>query len=170
MCAGLIGDDVDLDFAGAMTAKKLGENLSSIALDANGQCFARSLRGQSARHGVIKRVGNATEVAFGLTAFEARAIGIGNDAHTAVERHRERLCAAHATTASGEGDRALEGSTETLARDRSECFEGALKDSLRGDVDPGAGGHLAVHHETFGLELAELRPRCPVTNEVGVSD
>ena len=38
------------------------------------------------------------------------------------------------------------------------------------DVDPRAGGHLAVHRQAGALELAELLPRRPVRHQVGVGD
>ena len=39
-----------------------------------------------------------------------------------------------------------------------EGFVGALHDSLAADVDPGAGGHLAVHHQALSFELVEIPP------------
>ena len=78
--------------------------------------------------------------------------------------------AAHAAAAAGEGDGAGEGAAESFAGDGAEGFEGALEDSLGGDVDPGAGGHLAVHDEAFGFEFAEFGPGGPVTDKVGVGD
>ena len=78
--------------------------------------------------------------------------------------------AAHAATATGEGDGAGEGAAESFAGDGAEGFEGALEDSLGGDVDPGAGGHLAVHDEAFGFEFAEFGPGGPVADKVGVGD
>ena len=57
-----------------------------------------------------------------------------------------------------------------LARGLGEGLVGALDDPLRGDVDPRAGGHLAVHRQAGALELAELLPRRPVRHEVRVGD
>ena len=48
----------------------------------------------------------------------------------------------------------------------SERLEGALQDSLRSDVDPGSGRHLAVHGEAKVLQAAELLPRGPIADEV----
>ena len=57
-----------------------------------------------------------------------------------------------------------------LARQLSERLVGALDDPLGGDVDPGSGGHLAVHRQSRALELAELLPGRPVGDEQGVGD
>ena len=51
-----------------------------------------------------------------------------------------------------------------------ERLVGALHDALRADIDPGAGGHLAVHHEPLAIELVEAVPGRPVRHEVGVGD
>ena len=54
--------------------------------------------------------------------------------------------------------------------ERGEGLECALQDSLRADVDPRAGGHLAVHHQALAVELVEVLPRGPFAYEVGVGD
>jgi len=60
------------------------------------------------------------------------------------------------------GRRASRASTASLV--------GALEDALGADVDPGTGGHLAVHGEAEGLEAPELLPVGPVADQVGVGD
>ncbi len=40
----------------------------------------------------------------------------------------------------------------------------------RADVDPAAGGHLAVHHEPLAIELVEHLPVRPFGHEVRVGD
>ena len=51
-----------------------------------------------------------------------------------------------------------------------EGLVGALHDALGADVDPGPGGHLAVHHEALAVELVEVIPGRPVRHEVGIGD
>ena len=46
----------------------------------------------------------------------------------------------------------------------------ALHDALAADVDPRAGGHLAVHGEARAFEPVELVPVRPVAHQVGVGD
>ena len=59
---------------------------------------------------------------------------------------------------------------EPLVRDRRERLERALQDALGADVDPRAGGHLAVHGQPEVLQPAELLPVGPVADQVGVGD
>ena len=59
---------------------------------------------------------------------------------------------------------------EALVGDGGEGLERALEDPLGADVDPGAGGHLAVHRQAEVLEPAELLPVRPVAHQVGVRD
>lgn len=47
---------------------------------------------------------------------------------------------------------------------------GALDDALRADIDPRAGGHLAVHGKTLLIQLVEVIPGRPVRHEIGVGD
>ncbi len=70
----------------------------------------------------------------------------------------------------GDRDRAGERAAEPAPGDLGEALVGALQDPLGADVDPRAGGHLAVHREPERLEAAELRPVRPVGDEVGVGD
>src|SRR5690606_9575225 len=109
-------------------------------------------------------VGDLVEIALGDAALEAGAVHVHDEADAVVEGDGERLRAAHATAAAGEGDGAGEGAAEALLGDGGEGLEGALEDALGGDVDPGAGRHLAVHHQALGLELAELGPGGPVAD------
>ena len=57
-----------------------------------------------------------------------------------------------------------------LAAELDEGLVGALNDSLAADVDPGAGGHLAVHHQTLAIELAEMFPVRPMRHQIGIGD
>ena len=47
-------------------------------------------------------------------------------------------------------------------------FVSALHNALRADVDPGSGGHLAVHHQALFIELVKVLPVGPVGHQVGV--
>ena len=51
-----------------------------------------------------------------------------------------------------------------------EGFIGALHNPLAADVDPAAGGHLAVHGQPFCVQLVEMFPRRPVRHQVGVGN
>jgi hypothetical protein len=83
---------------------------------------------------------------------------------------RERLRAAHAAEAGGQDPLALEVAAIMLAAHFGEGLVGALDDALGADVDPRAGGHLAVHHQALAIELVEHLPGRPFGHEVGVGD
>ena len=51
-----------------------------------------------------------------------------------------------------------------------ECFVRPLQNSLGADVNPAAGGHLAVHHQAGAIELVEMLPIAPVSDEIGIGD
>ena len=57
-----------------------------------------------------------------------------------------------------------------LAAHLGEGLERALDDALRADVDPAAGGHLAVHRQAERFEPAELLPRRPARHEQRIRD
>ncbi len=59
---------------------------------------------------------------------------------------------------------------EVLPGALGEGLVGALQDSLGADVDPAAGGHLAVHGEAQRVEPAEFVPGGPAGHQVGVGD
>ena len=81
---------------------------------------------------------------------------------------RKWLRAAHATQTSSESYRAGECAFKFSASDFGETLVGALQDALRADVNPRAGGHLAVHSETEIFETPEFIPCGPVADEIRV--
>ena len=83
---------------------------------------------------------------------------------------RERLRAAHSAKARGQDPFAREVAAIMLAAHFDEGLVRALDDALRADVDPAAGGHLAVHHEAVAIELVEALPGRPFGHEVGIGD
>ncbi len=54
----------------------------------------------------------------------------------------------------------VEVPTEMLAAGGGERFVGALQNSLRADVDPASGGHLAVHHQARRGRVRRTAPSC----------
>ena len=59
---------------------------------------------------------------------------------------------------------------KVLARDGAQRLVRSLHDSLRADIDPRAGCHLAVHHQSGALQLTEFLPRSPASDEIAVGD
>ena len=166
MGARLVGDDVDRHAA----AEQLGEDLGGVADDADRPGAALVLGAQRLLDGVVEAVGDLVEVAVLDPAVQAGRVDVDDEADALVQRDGERLRAAHAAAAAGQGERAGERAAEALLGDGGEGLVGALDDALGADVDPRAGGHLAVHRQAEVLEPAELRPGRPVADEVGVGD
>ena len=115
-------------------------------------------------------VGLYVEVAVLDAALDPAVVDVDADRDAVVHRHGERLGAAHAAEAGGQRDGAGERSVEALVGHGGEGLEGALEDALGADVDPRAGGHLAVHGQAELLEPPELLPVGPVADQVGVGD
>ncbi len=82
----------------------------------------------------------------------------------------QRLRSAHAAQARGQDPAAAKIAAVVLAAGLDEGLVGALDDALAADVDPGACGHLAVHHQAEAIELVEFFPARPVRHEVRVGD
>ena len=97
-------------------------------------------------------------------------VHLDGEQHAPVHRRGERLRAAHPAEAGGEHEPAGERAAEVLARRLGEGLVGALQDALGADVDPGARGHLAVHHQALALELVEVLPGGPGGHQVRVRD
>ena len=149
---------------------QLGEDLGGVADQGDGLGLAGPGPAVDHRQRLVERVGLLVDVAgaqaevgAGLVAFDGEAGGAGH--------HRgERLGAAHAAEAGGEDPAALEVAAVVLAAGLDEGLVGALNDALGADVDPGAGGHLAVHGQALLIELVEMVPGRPVRHEVRVGD
>ena len=147
-----------------------GKTVGGVADQADGQRAPVPLRGQAPGDGVVEVVGHLVEVAVLDAAPQPGGVDVDDQADAAVQRDGQRLGAAHAAAAAGQRERAGERAAEPLGGDGGERLVGALQDALGADVDPRAGGHLAVHGQAEVLEAAELRPGRPVADEVRVGD
>ena len=76
--------------------------------------------------------------------------------------------AAHAAQTGGEDPFAAQIAAVVLAAGFDEGFVSALHDALRADVNPAAGGHLAVHRQAFGVQFVEVFPSGPVRHQIGI--
>ena len=131
---GLVGDDVDRRVA----AQQLGKHLGGVAEQPDRQrpLGVARLDGQS--EGVVDVGGLGVEVAVLDAAVDAGLVAVHADRHAVVHRHGQRLRAAHAAEARGQGDGACQRAAELLLGDRAEGLVGALQDALGADVDPRA--------------------------------
>ena len=57
-----------------------------------------------------------------------------------------------------------------FVRRGGESFKGALQDALASDVDPGAGGHLAVHDQAQLLQAVKLVVVGPVAHQIRIGE
>ena len=82
----------------------------------------------------------------------------------------ERLRSPHAAEPAGQNPAPGEIAAVVAAADFDEGLVGALNDPLAADIDPGPGGHLAVHHQPDLIERVEMVPVRPARHEVGIGD
>ncbi|MNS66587.1 hypothetical protein D3C72_998070 [compost metagenome] len=166
----LVGDDVRAHAAGLGAARQLRHDLCRVAEQAHRDGLL--LRGGVGDHGqrLVQRGGLLVHIARAQAEVDARLLALDGQ-HAGPGQHAsQRLRAAHATQPGRQDPLAGEVATEVLVAGLDEGLEGALHDALRADIDPRAGGHLAVHHQSGAVQLIELVPVGPVRHEVGVGD
>ena len=160
---GLVGDRVGPDAA----PDHLGQDLGGIAEQAD-----RDRHRARAQH--VERLvdrGRALVEIAGLEALlDPALLAFDGDAMGAGHHRGERLGAAHAAEARGQDPAAAQIAVIMLAAHFGEGLVGALNDALRADVDPGAGRHLAVHHQALAIEFVEMVPGRPFRHQVGIGD
>ena len=166
MGGGLVGDDVDRGLLGEHGREHVG----GVAEQADGQGAAFVAGGGGPADGVVGVVGLLVQVAELDPPGDPGLVALDADDHAAVHGHGQRLGTAHPAQARGQGDRACQRAAVAFGRDRGERLVGALQDALGADVDPGPGGHLAVHGQAEVLQAAELLPGGPLRDQVGVGD
>ncbi len=147
-----------------------GEDVGRVPQQADGERPTRRSRLARHAHGPVQSAALRVEVAGFEPPRDPPCVDLHADHDPAVHRDRERLRAAHAAQTGAHHDAARERGAELLLRERGEGLVGALQDALGADVDPRAGGHLAVHHQALSLQLAEVLPVRPSRHEVGVGD
>jgi hypothetical protein len=97
-------------------------------------------------------------------------IDFNRQAHGAVHRGRQRLRPAHAPQAASEEQFALQTAAKMLLRYSSKGLVCALQNALSTDINPTAGGHLAIHRQAQALIGAEVLPIAPGRHQVGIGD
>ena len=156
--ARLVGHHVDLDAA----PHDLGHQLGRVAEQADRERRAAPARAASRRRERVVEVGGALVEVAGLEPpLDAAQVDLEAQRAAAVHRDGQRLGAAHAAEPRGEHEASRQRAAEVLARGGGEGLVGALHDALAPDVDPGAGRHLAVHHEPGAGRARGSAPRWP---------
>ncbi len=154
---GLVGHSVGADAA----ADHLGKDLRGVAEQSDRDCVAGFVRFRDDRERLVDAVRLRVEIAGLQPHLDPRRLAFDREARGAGHRRGKRLRAAHAAEARGQDPAARQAAAVMLAAHLDEGFVGALNDPLAADIDPAAGGHLAVHHQALAIELVEMRPRSP---------
>src|SRR5476651_794339 len=164
--AGLVGDHVRAH----ATADHFRQDFCRVAAQGDGDGLAFCAVFLEAGEGVVQIhrllidiAGFQTEIDAALLAFDVQRAGTGQGCG-------QWLCAAHAAQACSQNPTAFQAAVVVLATGFDEGFIGALNNALAADVDPAAGGHLAVHGQALGVQFVEVFPARPVWHQVGVGD
>jgi hypothetical protein len=163
---GLVGDDIEALALGGPGRLDLG----GVADQRDRQRLARGGGGAGQLECLARIVTEAVDVANLMAPARPRLIDFDAHRHAVVHRHRQRLCPAHSAEAGRERHPAAEAAAEVLPGELRKRLERALEDALRPDVDPRAGGHLAIHRQALALELAKDVPCRPFADQVRVCD
>ncbi len=163
---GLIGHEVGPHAA----TDELGKNLGGIAQEADRERAALDAAALDQCQSLVQVGRHPVEVAALEPALDPARPALDREQRGPGHGRRQRLGAAHAAEPAGQDPPAGEVAAIVLAAGLDEGLVGALDDPLRADVDPGAGGHLAVHHQALAIELVEFFPSGPVRDQIGVGD
>ncbi|EPA93923.1 hypothetical protein PG5_56480 [Pseudomonas sp. G5(2012)] len=166
MGAGLVGDHVRAHAA----TDQFREDFSRVTQQGDGDRLAFLGVFGDARQSVVEVFGLLVDITAGQTEVDTALLAFDVQRASAGQGGSQRLSATHATEAGGQDPTTFQVIVVVLATGFDEGFVGALDDALAADVDPAAGGHLAVHGQAFGVELVEVLPARPVRYQVGVGD
>ena len=166
MRRGLVRDRIGLH----APPHQLGQHLGGVAEHADRYRFPLAAGALHHRQCLVEILRLGVEIAGLEPHLDAR--GLAFDRQQRGTRHGggERLRAAHAAEAGGEDPLAGEAAAVVAPQQLGKGLVGALHDALRADIDPGAGGHLAVHHQALAIERVEMVERRPVRDQVRVRD
>ena len=162
--AGLVGDHVGYE-AGLEHGR---QHLGAVAAQPDGQRFLLRRRRAGHGDGLGHVLAGHVQVLGVQAALDAVAVHLHDEGHAAVHGDGQGLGATHASQPPGEHDAPGQGAVEVTVGQGGEGLVGALQDALGADVDPGAGRHLAVHHQALLIQLVEVSPVVPMAHQVGV--
>ncbi|MCY1434669.1 hypothetical protein D9M71_507350 [compost metagenome] len=166
MGAGLVGDHVRAH----ATFDEFRQDFGGITQQGNGDSLAFAGVLGDARQRVVQVSGLLVDVTAAQAKIDAALLAFDIQRAGAGQGCGQWLGTAHATQARGQNPLAREVAVVVLATGLDEGFIGALDDALAADVDPAAGGHLAVHGQALGVQFVEVFPGGPVRYQVGVGD
>ena len=164
--AGLVGEQIG-DHA---AAGELGNHVRAISDEAHRSGLALAHRIFQDAQRFVEIVDHHVAVAGLHAALDALRIDVDAEKRGAVQRGGQRLRATHSAHAAAGDQFSGEIALKMFSPGRGERFVSALQNSLRADVDPASGGHLAVHHQAGAVELVEMLPVVPVPDEIRIRD
>src|SRR5471032_2384033 len=164
--AGLVGDHVRAH----ATTNQFRQDFSSVTQQRDGNRLAFFGVFFDAGQRVVEVFGLLVDVAAVQTEIDAHLLAFDVQRASASQGRGQRLSAAHAAEAGGQYPTTFQVIVVVLATGFDEGFVGALNNALAADVDPAAGGHLAVHGQALGVQFVEVFPARPVWHQVGVGD
>src|ERR1019366_4945712 len=150
--------------------RELGNYFGAISNEADGRRFAFANGIFQNAQSFVKVVDHHIAIAGAQATLDAFGIDVNAEIGAAVQSCGERLGSAHAAHAAADDEFSGKRAAKMFARGGGESFVGALQNSLRADVNPTSGGHLAVHHQAGAVEFVEIFPIIPVTDEIGIRD
>ncbi len=161
MRARLVGEQIRNHAA----PRQLRNHVGTISNQSNRRRLART-------HGVLQNAQRFVEIVhhhIAVTALhaplDALRIHVDPQKRRAIQRRCQRLRAAHpAHAAARHKFPGKVRSMEMLPPRRRKSFVRPLKNSLRPNVNPAAGGHLPVHHQAGSIELVEMFPIAPMSH------
>src|SRR5215469_11137907 len=161
MSGGLVGENVREHAA----LGQLRDNVSTIPhqTDRKVLLFANSVLDDPQR--LVERIDHEVAVAGAQPLLDALRIDLDAEIAGASHCGGQRLGSAHAAHAARHDELTGKLSAKVLFSRGGKRFIGALNDALRADINPRAGGHLAVHNQAELFELVEFLPVGPVADE-----
>ena len=162
---GLVGENVRHHAA----LCQLGDDVGAVAYQPYADVLLLTQRVLQNAQGLVQRVDHEVAIAALQALLNALRVHVNAQERGAGHGGRQRLRSAHAAHATAYDELARQVSAKMFIGGGHERLKGSLDDALRADVNPTAGGHLAVGHQPGALQLVELLPVVPVAHQVAVT-
>ena len=166
MRRGLVGHHVRLDSA----PDELGQDFGCIAQKPDRLRLARLRPARDHVERLVEARRLLVDVTGALAKIDPRLVALDGKAARPRHHRRQRLRTAHAAEPCRKYPLTFKVAAIMLPARLHERLVRALHDTLRADIDPRPGRHLAVHHEPLLIELVEMAPVRPVRDEIGIGD
>ena len=170
MGAGLVGHDIGAGATLFHAGDQFGEDIGSIAEQANRFRLALCRPIGDQRHRLVQGAGLGIQIAGAGAEIDPRLVAFHRQTAGPGHHGGQRLRPAHAAQAPRQNPAPGQAAAIMLAASFGEGLISALHDALGADVYPGPGGHLAVHRQTLLIEFIEMVPGRPMRNQVGIGD